>query len=391
VLKQKTGRRIMFKGKRLLLFGVLMLFAIVVLAGCGGKPADNAGAPKTEPAKTEPAKTEPAKEVKPITLSLSHFFPATHDMEAVVQLWIKDIDKETNGKVKITSYPAGTLTPSTETYDGVVKGVADIGISAYSYNRGRFPVVESFIVPGLDFNNSKAASAALNEGIKKLNPKELQDVHHLLSFATGPGSLYTTKKPVRTMADMKGLQLGATAGLRAEAIGLLGATAVVIPIPEWYEALSKGIMAGGVAPVESTQGFRTGEVSANYLTLTPFLYNQALFLVMNNDKWNSIPPDLQKIITDVTEKHYNENWAPFFDNIDIKGMKWLTAKKKVEIINLSAEETAKWVEKLKPLEDTYIKTLNDKGLQGADIMKTVKELAVKANAKYPEKDVFVIK
>lgn len=379
-----------FKWKKFFFLGVLMMFTIFVVVGCGGQSApkstDNAGAAKPEPAKTEPAK----EEVKPITLSLSHFFPATHEVETtIVPGWIKDVEEATGGRVKITSYPAGTLTPSTETYEGVVKGVADIGISAYSYNRGRFPVVESFIVPGLEYNNSQAASLALNEGIEKINPKELQDVHHLLSFATGPGSLYTTDKPVRKLADLKGLQLGATAGLRADAVSLLGATASVQPIPEWYEALSKGIMQGGIAPIESVQGFRTGEVSANFVTLTPFLYNQALFLVMNKDKWDSLPPDVQKAITEVTKKHQEGAFGSLFDTVDIKGMKWLKEKKKVEVIELSEAETALWLEKLSPLEATYIKFMNDKGLNGADIMKTVKELVEKGNAKYPEKAVFL--
>jgi len=376
-----------FRKNKLFLFSFLMMFTILVLAGCGKSEQDSSN--KGETADSGGAKTPTPKKEEVIELSLAHFFPGTHEMEAVVQAYIKDVDEATDGRVKIVSYPAGTLAPSTETYEGVVQGVADIGISAYSYNRGRFPVVEAFIVPGLEYNNSRSASDALNEGIEQINPKELQDVHHLLSFATGPGTLYTTDKPIRTMKDWEGMQIGATAGLRADAVGLLGGTALVQPIPEWYESLSKGIMQGGIAPVESTQGFRTGEVSANYMTLAPFLYNQALFLVMNKQKWESLPADLQKIVTDVTEKHYEEAFAPFFDNINIKGMKWLKEKKDVEVIELSAEETAIWQEKLSPLEDQYIKFMDEKGLSGADIMKTVRGLIESTNADHPEEAVFL--
>lgn len=355
---------------KLILVGLALMVALLLLAGCGGKNDEKAGSKDNG---------------KPIELTLAHFWPATHEMEnKIVKGYIEAIDKATNGRVKITSYPAGTLLPSKETYDGVVKGVADIGISAYSYNRGKFPVVESFLVPGLEYNNSVAASQALVEGIEKLNPKELQDTHQLFSFAAGPGDLFT-KKPVRTLADLKGMQIGATAGLRSDAVGLLGASPLVQPMPEWYESLSKAIMHGGVAPVESLQGFRLGEVTADYITLTPFLYNQAFFVVMNNEKWNSLPPDIQQAITEVNKKYLTETVAPWFDSIDTKGLKWLKEKKKVEIITLTDQEKANWVAKLKPLEDKYIKTLNEKGLPGVDIMKTVKELTDKANAKYPEK------
>ncbi|MDT3697782.1 MAG: TRAP transporter substrate-binding protein [Thermincola sp.] len=364
-----------FKAKGYYLLGIVLVLTILTLAGCGGSADQN----------TTDKGGAAGGDAKPVSLTLAHFWPATHEMETkIVAGYIAEIDKATGGKVKITSYPAGTLTPSNETYDGVTKGVADIGISAYSYNRGRFPVVESFLLPGLEYNNSSAASAALVEGIAQLNPQELQDTHHMFSFAAGPGDLYT-KKPVRSLEDLKGMQVGATAGLRADAVGLLGATPVVQPMPEWYESLSKGVMDGGVSPVEVLQGFRLGEVSADYITLTPFLYNQAFFVVMNNDKWNSLPADLQQAITDVNKKYFTEVIAPWFDSIDEKGMKWVKEKKKVEVITLSDAEKAKWMEKLQPLEATYIKTLNEKGLPGEDIMKTVRELTDKANAEFPEK------
>lgn len=374
------------KEKRFFLFGVLMLFALSVLVGCGGggggekAPAEKEGAANT---------AAPKEEVKTYNLSLSHFYPATHDAETVVvQGWIADIAKATNGKVKIQSYPAGTLTPSTEIYEGVVKGVSDLGISCYAYNRGRFPVIETFMIPGIEYNNSKAASYAINEGIKKLNPKELQDVHTLVSWSTGPGVIYTTKKAVRTTEDLKGLQIGVTSGQRVEAMALLGGVGLAMPVAEWYEALSKNIIEGAISPIESVQGFRTGEISANYVTSTSFFYNQPHFLAINKDKWNSLPPDIQKTITDVTEKHW-DSFAGYFDNINIKGWKWLNEKKKVEFITLSDAEKKNWLDKIKPLESNYVKTLNEKGLPGEEILKTVKEVVDQGNAKYPEKDVFL--
>lgn len=355
--------------------GLLLIFTLIVVAGCGGQQAVS---------NNDSGKNDAASQ-KTINLSLAHFWPATHMVETeIVQGWIKAVEQATGGRVKITSYPAGTLVPSQEIYDGVTKGVADIGLSAYSYNRGRFPVVETFLLPGIEYNNSAAATEALTEGIQKLNPKELQDTHYLFSIAVGPGDLMTTKKPVRTLEDMKGLQLGATAGLRADAVQLLGAAPVVLPMPEWYEALSKGMIGGGVAPLEVMQGFRVGEVTGNYITLTPFLYNQLFYAVMNKDKWNSLPPDIQKAITDTTKKFYEEKVPALWDQINKSGLQWTKQKKNVEIITLSAEEKARWLEKIKPLETQYVKTLNEKGLPGEEILKTVKELAQKYNAKYPE-------
>lgn len=357
-------KRIKSAGSRLLVC-LLAISLVLTLAGCGASGTSNVSPTAEAP--------------KPIELRLSNIWPATHPSEKIIaQGWIKAVETATNGRVKVTSYPAETLTKSAETYEGVVKGVADIGMSAYAYTRGRFPVVEAFLLPGIGNNSSKTASLSLMEGIKTLNPKELQDTHHLFSWATGPGNLMS-KTPIRELKDIKGLEIGASAGPRGDAIRLLGATPITMPMPEWYEALSKGIMKGGVAPVEVLQGFRLGEVTGDYVTETPFLYNQAFFFTMNLDKWNSIPADVQKQITSATEKFYAENIPALWDSINESGLKWTKDKKKVEIITLSAAETAKWVDLMKPLQTDYVSFLNSKGLEGEKILNSVKEIAEKNN------------
>ncbi|GAB6155063.1 TRAP transporter substrate-binding protein [Desulfosporosinus burensis] len=347
---------------------LLAISLVLSVAGCGANTASSNSS-------ANPSTEAP----KPIELKLAHFWPATHTAEKdIAQGWIKAVEKATSGKVKITSYPAETLLKSAETYEGVVKGVGDIGISAYAYTRGRFPVVETFLLPGISNKNSKTASLALMEGIKTMKPNELQDSHHLFSWATGPGNLMS-KTPFRELKDIKGLEIGATAGPRGDAIKLLGATPITMPMPEWYEALQKGMMKGGVGPLETMQGFRLGEVTGNYITMTPFLYNQAFFCTMNLAKWNSIPADVQKQITDATEKFYVENVPSMFDRINEAGLKWTQDKKKVEIINLSEAETAKWLELIKPLQTDYVTFLNSKGLDGEKILGTVKEVTDKNN------------
>ncbi|MDA8234138.1 MAG: TRAP transporter substrate-binding protein [Clostridia bacterium] len=354
-------------GSILLIF-LLAISVILVLAGCGGG-SDN----------TTSSAGSSAEAQKPIELKFAHFFPVTHPAETVIaQGWIKAVEEATNGRVKITSYPAETLLKSAETYEGVVKGVADLGMSVHSYTRGRFPVIETFSLPGIGNKDSVSASLALMEGIKTLNPKEIQDTHHIFSWAAGPGVLMS-KQPVRELKDIQGQPIGVSAGPRADAIKLLGASPISLPMPEWYEALSKGMMKGGVAPAETLKGFRLGEATGDYLTKTPFIYNQSFFVVMNKDKWNSLPADIQQKITEATEKFYAANVPGVWDNINEAGLKWVQEKKKVEVITLSDAETAKWVELIKPVQEKHVADLKSKGLDGDKILSTVKELSEKYN------------
>ncbi|MDO9536371.1 MAG: TRAP transporter substrate-binding protein [Bacillota bacterium] len=346
--------KILLDRKMVCVLLIIFLIVLLTLVGCG-KPSE--------------------KEV--FELTLAHFQPPVHEVETVlIQGWIKAIEEATDGRVKITSYPGGTLIPGTEIYEGVVDGAADIGHSCYAYTRGRFPVLETLLVPGLQWPNAKVADWVQMDLIKELNPDELKDVKHLFSWTTGRGDLLT-KVPVERKEDLSGLEIGVTAGERADALRRLGASGVVLPMPEQYEAISRGLTKGVVAPMETLKSFRLAEV-VDHVTITPMLYNQLLFMVMNLDKWNSLPPDIQNIIEKVTEDYYEEVVAGFYDWLAELVFEWLAQEGiELEIIYLSKEEEERWVNDIKPLLDNHIKYLNDKGLPGQEIYNTTLKIIEK--------------
>ena len=78
---------------------------------------------------------------KTTELNYSIFFPATHGHTLLATEWAREVEKRTNGALKINIFPGATLTPPDQTYDGVVKGIADIGMSCLSYTKDRKSVV----------------------------------------------------------------------------------------------------------------------------------------------------------------------------------------------------------------------------------------------------------
>lgn len=310
--------------------------------------------------------------------SLAHFFPGTHPAEtAFVQVWAERIDTATDGQVKITSYPGGTLVGAADTYNGVKDGIADIGLSCFAYTRGQFPVLEAFELPGVLYENSKVASMVAWEGIKQLNPEEVQDTKLLMVIATGPGDLFTTV-PIRTLEDLEGVVIRAT-GLSAKTISALGGTPEGMPQSDAYEALSKGVVQGNLSPVEVLKGWKHGEVT-QYLTRTPFLYNTLFFVTMNLDKWNSMPKSLQEKVMAETEKFHEEVGIGLWDMQNEAGIDFALNEQGMEEITLSDEEAAKWIEKVIPLQDEYME--NIKSVTDEDVMSVVKSLADKYNGMY---------
>lgn len=363
----------------IIVLSILIAGTAAIISGCGGS-GEVAGPEQNNPLGGKDAADNPAAERVSMDLRLAHFFPATHPAETIlVQEWGALIEDVTDGQVKITSYPGQTLLAATEIYDGVQTGIADIGLSCFSYTRGRFPLLEAFELPGFVYNNSKVASKVAWEGIKELNPDEVKDTRLMMVLATGPGDLFT-KTPVKTLEDLQGLEIRAT-GLSAKTLEVLGATPVAMPQSDAYEALSRGVVQGNLSPLEVLLGWRHAEVT-DYLTMTPFLYNTLFFVNMNLDVWNSIPGHLQEVITAATEEFFEEVAMGLWDMQNEAGIDFAVNETNQEIIHLSDAETNRWMELVKPIQDEFVAEMEGLGLDGRGTLDVVQKHADKWNAIY---------
>ena len=308
-------------------------------------------------------------------LNLAHFWPSTHPVEVdLVQPWIAAVSEATEGRVKIISYPGETLIPSAEIYEGVKKGVADIGLSCFSYTRGQFPVLEVFELPGITYNDSTAATRIAWEGIQELNPQEVQDTTLMMVFTTGPGHLFT-RSPVRNLGDLKGMEIRAT-GLSAATLQALGATPVAMPQAEAYESLSKGVVKGNLGPMEILKGWNQAEVT-NYITITPFLYNTLFFFTMNTDKWGKISDKDQQAILEINQRFFNEVACGLWDKQNEAAYTYAVDEKGMEVFQLTAEETTVWTNLVKPVQDDFVSRMDSNGFNGREILDAVQRLSDK--------------
>lgn len=297
-------------------------------------------------------------------LNYSIFFPAPHKNTILAKEWADEIGKRTNGKFQITMFPGGTLTPADKCYDGVVKGISDIGMSVLSYTMGKFPLTEVIDLP-LGYKSGVGATKLINEYYKKFKPKELSEVQVMYLHAHGPGILHT-KKAVNKLEDLKGVKIRST-GTVAKIVSALGGTPVAMPMPETYDALSRGVADGVMCPIESLQGWKLGEVIKSTTEDFGAAYTIAFFVVMNKEKWDAIPPETQRIIEKINEE-WIEKTGKSWDEIDKSGREF-TLKLGNKIIPLSKEEDGRWTQAVRPMFDEYVKNMKAKGLPGDEALK----------------------
>jgi len=308
-------------------------------------------------------------EDKAIELSYSVFFPPTHIQCQTAQAWAEEIGKRTDGKVKITLYPAGTLTKAPQCYEGVVNGVSDIGMSCFAYTRGRFPLLEGLDLP-LGYPNGTVATRVATEMVQKHQPAEVADVHVLYVHAHGPGIL-ASRKPVRKLEDLAGLKVRAT-GLSSKIVQSLGGTPLAMSQSETYEALQKGVVEATFCPIETLKGWKQGEV-INHVTETSVIgYTTSMFVVMNKKAWDDLGADLQKVFTDVSAEWVAKH-GQAWDQADQEGADFVKELQR-EVITLDAVEQQRWQAAVQPILDDYVTATGEKNLPGAEFLAALQKL-----------------
>ena len=313
---------------------------------------------------------------KVIKLEFSSFLPSNNRLSLIFEQWCKDVEKRTDGRVKVTLHPGSTLTPMPQTYDSVIREIADIGFGSMGITQGRFPLSEVLDLP-LGVKSGYLMTKLANAFYDKFKPKELDEVKFMGFITHGPGIIHT-KKPVRKLEDLAGLKLRCSGGTVVNVLKALGAVPVVMPMGDTYDALRKGVVDGVAIIPDALESWKLGEVveytTENYRTA----YETSGFFAMNKAKWNSLPPDVQKIM-DKMNVEYADRLSKEFDAMDQDAIKIHKAKKHT-FISLSKEEEERWYQRVVPLCDAYLKEKSAKGLPAAEALKFCQDW-VKENQK----------
>ena len=310
-----------------------------------------------------------------IEMKLAYFVVDPHAMSQWLIRWADQLEKGSGGRISVKRFPAAQMGPTPQHYDFARTGQADAVWFLHGGTPGRFPLTEIVSLPFM------VGSAEI--GTKVLNDKELRskylDAEHkgvkvLLLLTHQPGNVHTTKKPIRTVEDMKGLRLRFASPTIREFVAALGGTPVGVLPTEQVEQLQKGTIDGvfidyGGAGI----AFKMGGI-LKYST-EMYSYVSSFGVAMNPDFWAKLPPDLQALVTKSmtgVEKEVGEAW----DALDVPGKKAIMDGGG-EAIKLSAAENAKFRKIGAEVTEAKVKELDGKGMPARAIYNTMKSLAEK--------------
>jgi TRAP-type transport system periplasmic protein len=316
-----------------------------------------------------------AQSAKPIELAFAHQLPPVHFMnKKVIEPWAKEVEERCGGKIKINIYPAESLLKAKDTYEGIVRGMADLAWGLHHVTPGRFPLTEvmhlPFVLPSM-----QAINDAFEQLFEKRLKAEYKDVKVLWLSGAPLNQLLTSKKAVRTLQDLKGLAITCEGPL-VPAVKAVGASPTQVPPPELYSSLQLGVIGGTISPYAGILAYRLQEV-AKYLTVAD-VNSITTFAVMNLQKWNSLPADVRKVIEECSGIGlYNRKWSKVQLEADTDAQGALQ-KAGVEFIRLPPAERDAWRKISQGSYERWLEGVKAKGLPGKEVLDEVNQIAAKS-------------
>jgi len=282
-------------------------------------------------------------------LKLSHMFPPTHFIHTqALEPWAKSIEEKSGGKVKITLFAAGSaLGDATKQFDQVRAGVVDIAVGIPAIPRGRHPRITLMELP-FTIKTASAGTHALMD-LKDRFKEDFPGTQILNLTITEPSAVHT-KQPITDLDQLKGVRTRAPTPSVIAMLESIGATPVGMPPGQIYESAERGVIDGNVMPWGPVGAFKLYELFKYHLNAR--IDAVAMYTLMNERKYQSLPPDIRKLFDDAGP-HFTALWSKLWKETDDKAIE-TAIKAGGKVVDLPDDKRNAWREKMKPVVDKYI-------------------------------------
>lgn len=291
--------------------------------------------------------------------------------------WMKDVEKLSNGRIKMTYFNPNTLCPAQDNYDSTVNGVVDISGQYCGQNPGKFPLNEAMelpmIVPGSEAG-SLLTWALYNEFPDWQN--EYKDIKILWQWASATYQLHTKTKLVKKVEDLKGMKIIGWSPKLLDMLKALGASPLQISPTDTYLALERGMADGVLCPLAPVRSYKISD-AVKYHTIIDI--NVGPFWAgINKQVWDELPADLQKIMVDTTGAKLARESGKSLDEGAMIDAQWMKSLGHTFYV-VPEDEKVLWFSKLQNMHENWVIKMEEKGYKNA---RAILNEAVKLGKEY---------
>ena len=344
---------------------ILALIMLLMLGACSSNnqtPATSTPSAESTANSVEPSASTNESESSTDTyvFSFASSFGAGSSFNTLIELPLaKLLEEKSGGRMKLEIYSGGVLGAQGTALDAVVNGTADMAYDMTSLYAGSYPYLELIDLPGWYLPGSVLGSELVAEYDAEFATDEFAEVKLLAHMSVGNMGVITTS-PVRSVSDMKGLQIRAS-GPQIPWLASCGAVGVAMPSSEVYESIRLNVINGAILSTYAVTTFRLQEI-AGYYTNFPMVSGFNI-VIMNLDLYESMN-DVDKAIIDDVANEFQVIAAEYGDICIEEALNELDTE--LEFIDLTDSEIEALNTLALPLIEEKVDELNAAGLRGTE-------------------------
>jgi TRAP-type C4-dicarboxylate transport system substrate-binding protein len=310
------------------------------------------------------------------TLRMAYWAGPSHHMVKTQADWVKTIETASGGNIAVEIDKAPLAKPPGQ-YDLVKDGVRDMVWHVPAYTPGRFDLLTVAEIPFICPNATVCAPALWNwYTANKLDQKEFTDTKPLVVFMHGPGGVHTTK-PVKTLADIKGMKMR-VGGAGVAIAKALDMTAVAMAATEAHEALQRGTVEGVLFPWEAMESFRLTEMVKYHLEIPGGMYAATFFININPKSFGRLAAANQAALIKASGAEGSRLFGRGWDGAD-KVARENAVKRGNSIQTIAPDELNRWRPMLEFVREGWLKSAKERGVDGPKLLRDFED-RVKAAA-----------
>jgi len=301
--------------------------------------------------------------------------PMSREVKTVWEVMLEEMKKKSGGKISSTMYAGAALGKGPEHFDIVAKGLSDMGYFTATWTPGRFPLSDVLSLAAW-VDGKDVATDIGNAMYERILNREFKDVK-MIELNGCIQSFLWTKKPIRSLADTKGLKVRSPGGHQTNYIKALGAEPIFMPLGDVYLAIETGTIDGLVTCPPLVLAYKLHEVAKHGVVATFGCVTEGV--VMNLDSWKKLPEDQKKIVEALGHNPFKTSGGLTREVYKIM-MKEITDKG-VTLYNLPSDEAERWYETFREVTRKWVADLEGKGLQAKEVVKMYNQECEKRGVK----------
>ncbi|MCP3944124.1 MAG: C4-dicarboxylate ABC transporter substrate-binding protein [Desulfobacteraceae bacterium] len=295
------------------------------------------------------------------TLRISLQLPLKNPIGQNLLKFQKEVERKSNGSLKIEIYPSAQLYKDKEIPQAVSFGAVAMGVASLTLFAGTIPAVDLFYIPFLFDSPQKVLKAtAPQSNIRKALDKAILATGTRVLWWQAYGNVILLSKRIiiRTPGDMKGKKVRVFGRTTGDTVTALGGAPIMLSGSKQFLAYQRGMIDAGMTGITTVKSRKLYEVM-DYMTLTRNANVE--FIVLINEKiWQQLSNTQRDIITRAglrAEKELRKKTQA----IEQQALEWVSDK--IKIINLTDDQRKNWRKATTPVLIDFQKRAGELGRQ----------------------------